>query len=103
MQVGILLSPPSTPERLADLGPKTVHEIQVSGRGWLEAACDVVVSGLGWFSVTGVGPCTLRVLAPQGTMVLQRDPLMPYEAKSTMAKATGGRILKNQKKAKTPG
>jgi hypothetical protein len=38
-----------------------------------------------------------------GTLVVQRDPLMPFEAKGTMAKNTGGRILKNPKKQRSPG
>ena len=92
---------------------------KVEGRGWLEAGCDVVIAGLGWFSVTGVGACRIRVVAPKGmpsplpaalrssralalgVLVLQREPLMPFEAKDTMAKATGGRLIRNAKPQRT--
>jgi hypothetical protein len=105
---------------------------KVAGKGWLEASCDVVISGLGWFSVTGCGPCKIRVVAPKGpntrkrrlgmcfcgairsslighlvscagVLVIQRDPLMPFEAKSTVGKVTGGRIIKNFKGRRTLG
>lgn len=38
------------------------------------------------------------VVAPQGTMVLLREPLMPFEALGTTGKATGGRIIKRARK-----
>jgi hypothetical protein len=66
----------------------------------VQAGCDVLISGLGWFSVTGVGQCKLRVFAPEGVMVKQRAPLMPFEAKDTMAKSTGGKIFKKVFKRK---
>lgn len=74
--------------------------LQVGGCGWHEASCDIVMSGLGWFSVTGAGSCVVRVLAPKGVMVVQRDPLMPFEARNSMGKSTGGRIVKKTFKGK---
>jgi len=95
---GGILAPPSSPERAQELhsadGSQLVeHVIHVQGNGWVEASCDVVLSGLGWFSVTGVGSCTLTVVAPRGVMVVQRDALMPFEARDNMGKSTGGRIV----------
>ena len=55
--IGALLSPPASEERLDALGELTSHDIQISGRGWQEASCDIVLSGLGWFSVTGQNVC----------------------------------------------
>lgn len=34
---------------------------QLQGAGWNEASHDIVIAGLGWISVTGAGPITLRV------------------------------------------
>ena len=98
---GSLLKPPFEAARLEAIGELVEHLIPVDGAGWKEASCDIVLSGLGWFSITGAGPCTVRVRAPRGTMVVQRDPLMPFEAKATMGKATGGRIVKKPRKKKT--
>ena len=96
---GGLLTPPFLPERNADLSAQLVsHEIEVQGCGWREASCDIVLSGLGWISVTGSGSCRLRIVAPAGVMVVQRDPLMPFEARDSMGKDTGGRIVRNSKK-----
>jgi ribosome biogenesis GTPase A len=85
---GGILTPPMSPERALALqkqddqdgsgsddgggssgsggGGFVEHVIQVQGNGWVEASCDVVLSGLGWFSVTGAGSCTLTVVAPCG-------------------------------------
>jgi hypothetical protein len=99
---GGVLTPPFAPERAAVLAAQLVsHDIEVQGCGWREASCDVVLSGLGWISVTGSGSCRIRVIAPAGVMVVQRDPLMPFEARDSMGKATGGKIIKNSKKKAT--
>ena len=96
---GGLLTPPFAPERAAELAAQLVtHDIDVQGCGWGEASCDIVLSGLGWISVTGAGSCKIRVVAPAGVMIVQREPLMPFEARDSMAKATGGRIVKNSVK-----
>ena len=58
--VGELLTAPSSMDRVRDLGPLVNHDIEVAGNGWKEAGCDVVLSGLGWVSITGVGNCKIR-------------------------------------------
>lgn len=37
-----------------------------------------------------------RVVAPSDVMVLERDPLMPFEAKDTLTKASGAKVIKKQ-------
>lgn len=63
-----------------------------------QAAADVVIAGLGWVSVTGAGPVTLRVWAPRGVLVMAREPLLPYESWETTAKFTGGATVKKGRK-----
>ncbi|EOD41710.1 hypothetical protein EMIHUDRAFT_194176 [Emiliania huxleyi CCMP1516] len=56
---GGVLTPPASLERLEALGELEAqhelreHELRVEGRGWGEAAVDVVFPGLGWIAVTG--------------------------------------------------
>ena len=44
--------------------------------------------------MTGAGRARLRVHVPRGTYVGTREPLMPFEARGSTAKATGGRIIR---------
>lgn len=55
--IGTLVYPPSTPERLAELGPFESHEFEIQGEGWKTSCVDIVISGLGWISVTGALNC----------------------------------------------
>lgn len=59
---------------------------------------DIVIPGLGWIAVTGVGSVKVRVTAPQATEVTLRPALLPYEAKHTTARFTGGRLEKKSRK-----
>ncbi len=95
---GGLISPPSSAERLAELGPMESRDFEVYGDSWRSAATDLVISGLGWISITGTGPCKIRVTAPKGTAMNQREALLPYEASHSTAKFTGGKILKRSRK-----
>ena len=51
---------------------------------------DVVLAGLGWVAVTGHGEVKIRVLAPEGVGVMQREPLMPFEARTSTESYRGG-------------
>ena len=64
---GGLLSPPASLGRLRELGDFGETTFDISGRGWDEAACDIVLPGLGWVSVTGSGrsvPACVGLAAP---------------------------------------
>mmetsp|Transcript_128635 Transcript_128635/g.222963 ORF Transcript_128635/g.222963 Transcript_128635/m.222963 type:complete len:788 (+) Transcript_128635:6-2369(+) len=91
--VGDLLTPPMEPERLLDLGELESHQFTIEGAGWQDAACDIVLSGLGWVSFTGSGRLSFKVSVPRGVMVLKREPLMPNEAMRTSMKYTGGHLV----------
>ena len=96
--VGTLVSPPASPERGKELGPFESFDFHVHGTSWKRSSSDIVMAGLGWISITGTGPCTIRVTVPKGTDVSQRAPVLPFEAKTSSAKFSGGRIVKKSKK-----
>ncbi|KAG5175010.1 P-loop containing nucleoside triphosphate hydrolase protein [Tribonema minus] len=93
-----LLFPPFSKERYQELGPMVSSEFTVVGEGWRRAGPDIVLSGLGWISVTGAGECAVKVTAPKDILVLTRDPLMPFEAWDTTSTFTGTRTVKRGKK-----
>jgi len=92
--VGGVLTPPASLERLEALGELEEHELRVEGRGWGEAAVDVVFPGLGWIAVTGAGECSVRVALPRGVRPITREPLLPEESwRKTAAKFTGAKLV----------
>ena len=88
--VGGMISPPFTAERIEEMGGlvPTVHASE--GDSWTTACMDVVVSGLGWVALTGLGPVAVRTWAPPGVEIIHRDPLMPFEARTSTESYTGG-------------
>jgi 30S ribosome assembly GTPase len=97
--IGNLIFPPQTLQRLEALGPYKVVDLEIEGDSWEKAGSDIVIPGLGFVTVTGPGKLKVRVTVPEGTEVTLRQPLLPYEAKHTTAKYSGGRIIKKSKKA----
>ncbi len=95
--IGELVFPPYTPERRAELGAWVPRDFEIEGTGWKTSAIDIVISGLGWISVTGALGCKVRVMAPEAVGVRLRSPLMPYETWATTAKWTGLRAIKSDK------
>ena len=95
---GTLVSPPSSYERLTEIGPFIEHTVTVEGEGWRKSPQDIVIAGLGWVSVTGVGSATIKVTVPEGTVVATRPALLPFEASHSTVSFTGGRILKKSRK-----
>jgi 30S ribosome assembly GTPase len=92
--VGELLTPPYDADRLEELGEWSSKTFTAEGAGWKRACVDVVLSGLGWVSVTGAGNVRLRVCAPKGVGVFTRDALMPFEVKASGAsRYTGTRAI----------
>ena len=86
---GELLKPPFKSARLAEIGELEETVLETEGFMWNKACADVVIGGLGWVALTGMGPIQLRVLAPQGVGVRLRDPLMPFEAKTSTESFAG--------------
>lgn len=87
--VGQLLAPPFSQERYDNLGDWTSKSFTATGMGWKKASVDIVLSGLGWISVTGPGSVRLRVCVPKGVGVFTREPLMPFEAQKGVSRYTG--------------
>ncbi len=96
---GGLLTPPFTSERLNELGQWTSKTFVATGEGWKRASLDVVLSGLGWVSITGPDSVKLRVNAPHGMGVFTRSALMPFEAKAGVSKYSGSRALSKRTKS----
>lgn len=87
--VGELLTPPYSEDRFVNLGEWTSKSFTAEGGGWKKSCVDIVLSGLGWISVTGPGSVRLRVWVPRGVGVFTREPLMPFEAETGVSKYTG--------------
>ncbi|GAB0497926.1 hypothetical protein MMPV_009263 [Pyropia vietnamensis] len=98
---GGLLTPPFQPDRAAALGSWSEQVVEVSGAGWKTASVDVVLSGLGWVALTGVGEMTLRVATPGGVGVFVRDALMPYETEGGVGVYTGGTVVNRRAERKS--
>lgn len=92
--VGELLTPPYNADRLEELGEWSSKTFTAEGTGWKRACVDIVLSGLGWVSVTGAGDIRLKVCAPKGVGVFTRDSLMPFEVRvSGASRYTGTRSI----------
>mmetsp|Transcript_114136 Transcript_114136/g.261955 ORF Transcript_114136/g.261955 Transcript_114136/m.261955 type:complete len:620 (+) Transcript_114136:15-1874(+) len=75
------LYPPHHPEDFDAMPPLVRHRVEVFGshnRSW----DDIVISGLGWVSLTGVGTKVFDVWVPKGVKVFRRPAIMPYEVMS---------------------
>lgn len=96
--VGGMLTPPFDADRLADMGDWSSKSVTVSGEGWKKASVDIVLSGLGWVSVTGPGSVKLRMNCPRGIGVFTREALMPFEVEVGVSKYTGSRGLNRKRK-----
>lgn len=98
--IGKLLAPPFSEERYDTLGKWVSKSCLVNGAGWKEAAIDVVFSGLGWVSITGVGSLKIRICVPKGVGVFTREALMPYEVRQGAAYYTGSGAVNKRKETR---
>mmetsp|Transcript_20230 Transcript_20230/g.42399 ORF Transcript_20230/g.42399 Transcript_20230/m.42399 type:complete len:698 (-) Transcript_20230:3-2096(-) len=108
-QLGKMLTPPLIEEdnadmrmeRLEKLGGSEEYIYTIHGKGWKEAAADLTIRGLGWFSVTGAGDAKIKVTVPKGTDVTMRaDSLMPRDVWQNTGKFTGHKMIKKGKPQK---
>lgn len=86
---GEMLTPPFSKENFSLLGEWTSKSFTANGEGWRKSCLDIVLSGLGWVAVTGVGDIRLRVCVPKGVGVFTREPLMPFETQTGASSYTG--------------
>ena len=61
------------------LGLTNKKTFQVSGTTRGKSVLDIVIPGVGWVAVTGVGNITIEVSVPENLSVLRRDSIMPFE------------------------
>jgi len=105
--VGAMLAPPASYERLAELGEFHETTLEVEGRGWNEAAVDVVLPGLGWVAITGCGECTVSVELPGAVEAISREPLISSEggkgARRSQVKFTGSKLRDKRGNSKRAG
>lgn len=60
---------------------------------------DILISGLGWFSVSGKGFVQMDLHVPEGVKVyLRQKPIMPYEIKSRGVKKFFGKTINSMSK-----
>jgi hypothetical protein len=94
--VGGLLAPPFSAARHATIGVSDVgHPVRVKGQGWKKSAIDIVFPGLGWVAITGAGECHIEAFGSRAVdpaaAVVTREPLLPFEARTSGVRFTGGR------------
>lgn len=60
---------------------------------------DILISGLGWFSISGKGFVQIELHLPEGIKVyLRKKPIMPYEIKSRGVKNFFGKTINSNSK-----
>ena len=79
---GGLVAPPFSYERYVELGLGRGGGVtfELKGRGWEEACDDIVVPGVGWVAVTGVGDVKVRVMVAGIEMTDKEKQLIAKEA-----------------------
>lgn len=99
--VGDFLTPPFSEEGLEKLGEWTSKSFTAEGQSWKKSCVDIVLSGLGWISVTGPGKVRLRIWVPRGVGVFTREPLMPFETDVGVSKYTGSTAVNRKQMRKS--
>lgn len=79
--LGKMIYPPFNMTDHPELAPLDKKKTFIyHGHSRLKSVADIVISGVGWLSVTGIGKITISVHAPKVLVVHSRDnPLMPFE------------------------
>uniref|UniRef100_A0A0G4IE41 G domain-containing protein n=1 Tax=Chromera velia CCMP2878 TaxID=1169474 RepID=A0A0G4IE41_9ALVE len=89
--------------RMAELEQTRLSSSAGRRGSWKEASCDIVIPGIGFLAVTGVGNARFRVWVPDGVEVYTRPPLLPFEARSSTGVFTGGHFVVKGKKTGRSG
>lgn len=80
---------------MSSFPPLVPQEIQLEGRGLLEAAADLTLSSIGWVAVTAASgqQVALRLHGPQGAPYnVRTPPLLPH-----LVRLRGERVAKSPK------
>eukprot|EP00927_Polykrikos_kofoidii_P060698 TRINITY_DN55623_c0_g1_i1.p1 TRINITY_DN55623_c0_g1~~TRINITY_DN55623_c0_g1_i1.p1 ORF type:complete len:793 (-),score=99.86 TRINITY_DN55623_c0_g1_i1:69-2447(-) len=104
-KAGDFFYPPHNREDIERMGPLVRHRVEVFGssdRAW----DDIVISGLGWVSVSGFGTKELDVWVPSGIRVFRRPALLPQQVRRHGVtrfhphhRARGERVLRKKRGA----
>ncbi|WMV23267.1 hypothetical protein MTR67_016652 [Solanum verrucosum] len=79
---GVRLQPPISMERVSELGQWKEREVKARGTSWDVKSMDVVVAGLGWFSLGLKGEADLVLWTYDGIQITLREPLVLDRAAS---------------------
>jgi hypothetical protein len=100
--IGEFLTPPFDVDRLDELGEWASKSFTAEGAGWKMACVDIVLSGLGWVSLTGAGSIRVRIWTPRGVGVFTREALMPFEVRTSgVSRYTGTNAVNVREASKT--
>ncbi|KAF8821483.1 Nitric-oxide synthase, partial [Cardiosporidium cionae] len=91
--IGKSLQPPYSEQRLNELGKLKTSDFQIEGNTLKKSVVDIVILGLGWFSVALNGTTTVEVAAPAKVKVYSREPLLPYVNKRSAKYYTGSHFV----------
>ncbi len=73
MKSGIYIYIPVPFAVLQMLRPFSEDVFTIHGSGWKKSCKDIVLSGLGWVSVTGAGDCCIKV-----SLLLHKSSIVVY-------------------------
>ncbi|KAL3815165.1 hypothetical protein ACJIZ3_016433 [Penstemon smallii] len=73
---GIRLQPPIGVDRISELGEWEKRDLKASGTSWDVNSMDLVVGGLGWFSLGLKGEASLTLWSYDGIQITTREPLV---------------------------
>ncbi|KAH0681980.1 hypothetical protein KY289_019732 [Solanum tuberosum] len=79
---GVRLQPPISMEQVSELGQWKEREVKARGTSWDVKSMDVVVAGLGWFSLGLKGEADLVLWTYDGIQITLREPLVLDRAAS---------------------
>ncbi|KAJ8564873.1 hypothetical protein K7X08_001333 [Anisodus acutangulus] len=79
---GVRLQPPTSMERVSELGQWQMREVKARGTSWDVKSMDVAVAGLGWFSLGLKGEADLALWTYDGIQITLREPLVLDRAAS---------------------
>ncbi|OAE34162.1 hypothetical protein AXG93_1593s1210 [Marchantia polymorpha subsp. ruderalis] len=74
--LSISLIPPSSKDRVEELGRWVSRTVQISGEKWDQSSVDIAVAGVGWIAFALSGAATLEVCTWEGVAVTVREAMV---------------------------
>jgi len=66
-----------------------INLLEFQGKGWRKACVEIVLPGLGWVGLSGVGMVRVAVHSPPSIEPIIREPLLPFDALPTSKRFHG--------------